>query len=117
MITVAKSFEAPIKLVFPQDILENGSLSLLYLQQFHHRKVGMNINQCPLLVSFFFARPVGGQQLCHVRPRRHRHPWNLYRLATEIRSEQRYEESRSQGMIYEDRHILTFRYMMVVDTR
>merc|ERR1712096_485766 len=24
MVTVAKSFEAPIKLVFPQDILENG---------------------------------------------------------------------------------------------
>ena len=24
MVTVAKSFEAPIKLVFPQDLLENG---------------------------------------------------------------------------------------------
>ena len=58
MITVAKSFEAPIKLVFPQDILENGSLSLLYLQQFHHRKVGMNINQCPLFVWLFFLGPL-----------------------------------------------------------
>ena len=27
MVTVAKSFEAPIKLVFPQDILENGPLA------------------------------------------------------------------------------------------
>ena len=27
MVTVAKSFEAPIKLVFPQDLLENGPLA------------------------------------------------------------------------------------------
>ena len=55
MITVAKSFEAPIKLVFPQDILENGKLSSLYAQQqqFHYRKVGMNINVRSLFGSFF----------------------------------------------------------------
>jgi hypothetical protein len=27
MITVAKSFDAPIKLIFPQDLLENGLLA------------------------------------------------------------------------------------------
>ena len=29
MVTVAKSFEAPIKLVMPQDLLENGNLEFL----------------------------------------------------------------------------------------
>ncbi|CAF1690172.1 unnamed protein product, partial [Didymodactylos carnosus] len=37
MITVAKSFDAPIKLLFPQDLIENGALAGLLSRQ-HHKE-------------------------------------------------------------------------------
>lgn len=47
MITVAKSFDAPIKLLFPQDLIENGLLAankfaMLGLGKFNSIKKSLN---------------------------------------------------------------------------
>ena len=67
MVTVAKSFEAPIKLVFPQDLLENGlgatNMAMLGLGdivipgQFSERDMGSNYIQC-CVKSNSFSIPI-----------------------------------------------------------
>ena len=68
MVTVAKSFEAPIKLVFPQ------------VRSWHFIASSTKV----LKLGSSGKRTDGRNQLRHAWPRRHCHTWNLHRTSTQV---------------------------------
>ena len=88
MVTVAKSFEAPIKLVFPQDLLENGLAAQVNILVINKNLLNPFKQILSIIHNFepHINKCTSISEHGNVGPWRHRHSWNIRGSPSPLRS-------------------------------